>query len=339
MNSFARSDQIASPSNSISMQFSSDYVRLGSTTDSEVKVGQETKNTQAPAHSAAELIRELSFSCYPVSSSSNGKSTSRHTMPKERSYHDCSNRHKLEALVAEECDQPTTTPPSLPPIIRRLELNQITDMPSNHPSTSISEMSDFNETGGDKDSRKSSTSLMHTSSGNHDDHIDVPRPVSWCSLAGSQNIVSCHSSYTSSSLSDNLIIENIAGFEMEGDGGAVLRKQVLCKPPLTSETLKIWDMLCEGIHPKDAFSIFRARSCPDKVPTAPLPCERGFDIDLHDCNNSVQESGIRHMISQSMFSYTNSGSSSITSSNEDVRSDLDFDVNLFAPIHIPERSV
>ena len=287
MNPIVRSDQIASTSYCISMQVSSDDVK--SSTDSEVKVGLEPRNKSDPAHYAAELIRELSFSCDHVSSSS---------------YQDCSYRHKLEALVAEESDQPTTIPPPLPPIIRRLEMSQIIDMPSNRNLTrskSISEMSDsdFND-----DLIIENITEFEMEDHDHNDMFSVQK--STCLR----------------SIQDHRFISS------RGDEGAVLRKQMLRKPRLTSETLKEWDMLCEGIHPNDAFPIFRARSCPDRVRTAPLPCEC--------CNDSVQESGIRHMISQSMFSYTNSDSSSITSSNEDVRSNLDFDVNLFAPIHNPD---
>jgi hypothetical protein len=279
--------------------------------------------------------------------------------PTESSHRNGPNQHGLKTIGAEDNDlaPPPFTPPPLPPSIRRLEMNQFIDIPSNRNrtrSTSISEMSDsyFNETRGDREVEKSATSVMHTSTGSREDHVtdeknvlDLdPRPVPACSI--------------SSSLSDdNIIIENIVEFEMEdhdyedlfsvqkstglfsiqdgrcnssrGDKGALL------KPRLTSETLKEWDMLCEGTYyPKRCISsIFRTRSCPDKGPAAPLPYQGGCNIDLQEGNRSVEESGI-HLISQSMFSYTNSCASSSTSSNDDVRSDLDFDVGLFAPIHM-----
>ena len=327
---------------SISMQISSDDNMVGSTTNSEIKDGQGTKHTRDAAFCAAELIRELSFSCLPKRSSST-------VTPDGRSYHDGTDRPQLDALGAEENDLPPSTPPPLPPMIRRLELDNIIDIPSNRNrtrSTSISEMSDsyFNERWGEEDVEKSATSVMHKPSGNHVEH-EANAPLG---------------SYVSSLLSDDIIIENIVEFDMEdhanGDifsvqksrglsskGGrsnsrgddTILRKQVLLEPRLTPESLKEWDMLCEEHYPKrDVSSIFRARSCPVKVPAATLPYQGGCDVDLQDGDQS--ESGIRHMISQSMFSYTNSGSSSTTSSNDDVRSDLDFDVGLFAPIHIPD---
>lgn len=353
------SDPIVSTSYNTSIQIPSED-NLGSTKDSDVRDGQGSKHTRDPAFCAVELIRELSFSCHPKTY----ESVSRQMTPTEGSHRNGPKQHELETVDAGENDLPPPpfTPPPLPPFIRRLEMNQFIDIPSNRNrtrSTSISEMSDsyFNETRGDRAVEKSATSVMHMSTGSREDHVTVeknvldldPQPVSPCSI--------------SSSLSDdNIMTENIVEFEIEdydyedlfsvqkstglfsiqddrcnssrGDS-AVLRKQELLKPRLTSEALKEWDMLCEGTYyPKRCISsIFRARSCPDKGPAAPLPYQGGCDIDLQEDNRSVEESGI-HLISQSMFSYTNSCASSSTSSNDDVRSDLDFDVGLFAPIHM-----
>lgn len=338
-------DQIVSTPCSIQMLASSSDV-LESSTDSDNNMhGQGTKLTRESSLCAAALIRELSFSSHPNSISLYEEST---TM------YNTTHRHEPEPLGAEDNYLQPSTQPLLPPMIRRLEMIHIIDIPSFRTrtrSTSISEMSDsnFHETRDDGDD-KSVMSLMQSSSDNHADRGALEKNE--LSAKGSQNIASCHSS-VASSLSDVLLEDNTQFEAHEHDHKDFLSVQkgtgtssfrcnsscggsVLTKPRLTSKTLKEWDMLCEESYPKrDVSSIFRARSISGNTPAAPLPYRGGCVIDLLDDNISVKQSEIRHMMSQSMFSYTNSSSSISTVGNDDAGSILDFDASLIAPIHVP----
>lgn len=336
---------VSTPCSNQMLASSSDM--LASITDSDNNMdGQGTKLTLESSLCAAALIRELSFSSHPNSISLYEEST---TM------YNTTHRHEPEALDAEENYLQPSTKPLLPPMIRRLEMIHIIDIPSFRTrtrSTSISEMSDsnFHETRDDGDVDKPVMSLIQSSSDNHDDRGAVEKNV--LSAKGSHNIA-CLSSYVASSLSDVLLKDNTQFgayahhhkdfLSVQNDTGTSSFRcnsscggSVLTIPHLTSKTLKEREKLCVERYPKrDVSSIFRARSFSGKNPALPLPCQGGCIIDLLDDDNSVRQSEIRHMMSQSMFSYTNSSSSISTDDNDGAGSVLDFDASLIAPIHVP----
>ncbi|KAL3770877.1 hypothetical protein ACHAW5_003965 [Stephanodiscus triporus] len=113
----------------------------------------------------------------------------------------------------------------------------------------------------------------------------------------------------------------------------------ILRPRLNSETLRQWNRFCEEedskreIITKDQL-IFRGINYLNKTKDTSLPDRESTSIDLQDNDNdSVKESGFPH--ARSFFSYTNSGSSSRTysqnSSDQDeveVISDLDFEMGL-----------
>jgi len=143
-----------------------------------------------------------------------------------------------------------------------------------------------------------------------------------------------------------------------GDSGAAgLSDQKVLRPRLNADTLREWNIMCEeefskeGTATKDQF-IFRALSCPYEINAASSP-ERANIIctDPQDEDDSSEEgphllaTGLSHVISQSLWSYTNSGSPSTISSNdnhgqqEDAISDLDFDMGFIHTFSLDKSSV
>lgn len=142
-------------------------------------------------------------------------------------------------------------------------------------------------------------------------------------------------------------------------------KKVL-RPRLNEETLREWNIMCEeeysshGMVTKDQF-IFRALSCPYKMNATASP-ERAAGMisrvnDNEDDLSSVEEphllaspaNGLDRVISHhSLFSYTNSGSLSSSSSStissqnkndlDEVISDLDFDMGFIYSYSLEKSS-
>lgn len=109
----------------------------------------------------------------------------------------------------------------------------------------------------------------------------------------------------------------------------------ILRPRLNSETLRQWNTFCEEEDSKREIIIkdqliFRGINYRNKTKDTSLPDRESTSIDLQDNDNdSVKESGCP----RSFFSYTNSGSSSRTYSQNsfdqdevEVISDLDFDM-------------
>lgn len=136
----------------------------------------------------------------------------------------------------------------------------------------------------------------------------------------------------------------------QADISTELSKLELPQPRLTSDALREWDALCQedlserGITVNNQF-IFRALSCPDlmNLPERRRKCFTLQEVDDEPREVHLLATNLSHLISPSLFSYTNScAASTISSENNDlqeVASDLDFDMEFMHSCSVEKSSV